>query len=280
MNICIFGKHGQLGSELTTQLDKQGISYKAFSSQECDVTDHKKMQEILTEIRPTHVINATAYNLVDKAEGEGKDAAYAINHLAVEAMAHFSHDLHARLLHVSTDYVFDGKKDTPYTEEDTASPLSEYGKSKRAGEEATLLFPAHAVFRTSWLFGKGQQNFIYKFLQNVQNNPGVLKATYDEVSVPTSTEALAHCIINSIKEGYSGLFHGTCSGSASRADWARSILKAKGLERALEEVSIRSWNLPATRPTYSVMSNAKINGFLKNPLPHWEEELEKYIHFF
>lgn len=280
MKICIFGKNGQLGTELVTQFEKKNIPFAAFGSSECDVTDHKKMRELLTALRPSHIINATAYNLVDKAESDGKEAAYNINHLGVKAMASISHDIKAKLIHVSTDYVFDGEKKTPYTEEDATAPLNEYGKSKRAGEVEVLLYPEHTVLRTSWVFGKGQQNFIYKFLQNVQNNPGVLKATSDEVSIPTSTEVLYECIHALIQESHAGLYHATSSGFASRADWARRILEAKGISREIEEVSITSWNLPAKRPAYSVMSNEKIQSILKRTLPHWEEELEKYIHFF
>lgn len=277
MHIALFGKNGQLGKELQKKMDQAGLPYTAFGAEECDITDYKKVEEILTPLQPTHVINATAYNLVDKAEQEETEIAYAVNHLAVSNMAKVAHSVHARLLHVSTDYVFAGNTTIPLTEEDGALPLSHYGKSKLGGEEAVLSYPEHSAFRTSWLYGDGTQNFIYKFLKNVETNAGVLKGTYDEISIPTSTEVLADILLCAVQKNISGLFHATCGGEASRAEWAREILKIKGIDRMVEELSIQSWNLPAARPHYSVMSNEKIQNALGKKLPHWKEELKRII---
>lgn len=276
MHILLIGKNGQLGKAFEKEFLKRGISYTAAGREECDITDYTALEMLIGSSNATHLINTTAYVLVDKAESDGKEAAYAANRDAPKNMAALAHKYHIKLIHFGTDYVFDGEKETLYTEEDVAHPLNEYGKSKLEGEDAVRTFPEHLVLRTSWLYGDGEQNFIFKFLKNAEQKD-VLSGTVDEISTPTSTRLLVEITFGALEKNLSGLYHAVNSGYCSRADWAREILRIKNLNKAVEDVSITSWNLPAKRPAFSAMSNEKIAQALGLTIPDWREELAEFL---
>lgn len=276
MNILLIGKDGQLGKAFEKECINQNLPYTAIGREHCDITDHEAMDKILGEVKPTHVINATAYNLVDKAQSDGKDLAFAVNAKALEHLADWAHQYKAKLIHFSSDYVFDGKKGHPYTEEDIPNPLNEYGKSKLEGENAVLKYPEHLVLRTSWVYGDGEQNFIHKFLKNAEQKD-ILPGTIDEVSTPTSTRLLVTLTFLGIRKDISGLFHATNSGHTSRADWAREILNIKHLDKTVEDVSLKIWNLPAPRPAFSPLDNTRIATILDIHIPDWKEELKNFL---
>ncbi len=275
MKYLIVGKDGQLGKEFQKKLsDKKTV---ALGHKECDVSNLSQVLEIFQTYKPSVVINCSAYNLVDKAE-EYFVNAFKVNALGVRNLAFASKKYNAFLIHFSTDYVFDGKKeDGLYTEEDKPNPINLYGKSKLTGEkwleEETEDF---LLFRVSWVYGEGKQNFIYKLFQWAENNP-YLKIAYDEISVPTSTRTIVDISLKSLEKGLKGLYHLTNSGYASRYEWAKKVFEIKSIDKFIKPVSSDIFNLPAKRPKFSPMSNRKISSLLNVEINLWDKELEIFL---
>ncbi|MEO2069355.1 MAG: dTDP-4-dehydrorhamnose reductase [Desulfurobacteriaceae bacterium] len=285
MKYLIFGVQGQLGKEfvkwlsegLVKSLNGKLVEWVAVGKEECDISDLDQVLEIFESVKPDVVINCAAYNLVDKAESDYVGA-FRVNALGVRNLAFASRKYKSFLVHYSTDYVFDGKKEgSLYVEEDIPCPLSEYGKSKLTGEEFLREeTDNYLLFRVSWVYGEGKQNFMYKLLSWVKNNE-FLKVSYDEVSVPTSTRTIVEITLKALREGVRGLFHLTNTGYASRYEWAKFFFKVKGINKFIQPVSSEIFNLPAKRPKFSAMSNEKISKVLNVKIPTWEEELEGFI---
>lgn len=183
LRILITGAKGQLATEFIQTFESKGVDHKAFSREELDITNLSLLLKVLEDLKPTHVINCAAYNLVDKAETEPTDA-YKVNAVGAYNLAIACAEIGAVLVHYSTDYVFDGKKEAPYVEEDQPNPLNEYGKSKLLGERLIQQTDRYLIFRTSWVYGRGKQNFLYKLTQWSQSQE-YLRIACDEFSVPT-----------------------------------------------------------------------------------------------
>ena len=274
----IVGKNGQLGREFLEELDRLS-NVKVFSvgREECDISNLKQVLEVFSSVKPDIVINCAAYNLVDKAEEDYVNAV-RVNALGVRNLAFASKKFSSFIVHYSTDYVFDGTKlGELYTEEDPPKPINEYGKSKLMGErflkEETEKF---LLFRVSWVYGDGKQNFIYKVL-NWAKDRDYLLISYDEVSVPTSTRTIVDVTLRALDSGLKGLFHLTNSGYASRYEWAKKILELKGIKRLIYPVSSEEFKLPAKRPKFSAMSSSKLEKILDMNISYWDEELENYL---
>jgi dTDP-4-dehydrorhamnose reductase len=222
------------------------------------------------------IINCAAYNAVDAAE-QNADLAYLINAKSVENIASLCKKNGILLVHYGTDYVFDGGKGNLYAEQDVPNPLNVYGKSKLQGEDAVVRSGAtYLLFRTSWVFGNGAQNFIYKLLQWSEKNP-VLRLTSDEVSVPTSTADLVSLTLRSITKGITGLYHATNSDYASRYEWGRYIAKTLSLKSLIVPVPMSYFPSPVNRPLFSAMSNALLEKELGITIPSWQEAVERFI---
>ncbi|HHG73662.1 MAG TPA: NAD(P)-dependent oxidoreductase, partial [Persephonella sp.] len=183
------------------------------------------------------------------------------------------------LISYSTDYVFDGTKENGlYTEEDLPNPLNEYGKSKLTGEKWLLEEnpEKYLIFRTSWVYGEGKQNFIHKLMQWAKDSD-YLKIAYDEISVPTSTRTIVEVSLKAVDQGLTGLYHLTNTGYASRYEWAKKILQIRGIKKFIHPVSKDVFNLPAKRPDFSAMDNGKISRETKVEIKSWDEELETVL---
>ena len=278
MRYLIFGKNGQLGNTFVKYLDNQKKDFVALSHKECDISNLEIVLKAFEEYKPDIVINCAAYNLVDKAESEYWNA-YKTNALGVRNLAFAANKYNSYLITYSTDYIFDGSKENGlYTEEDTPNPLNEYGRSKLTGEKWLLEenIKKYLIFRTSWVYGEGKQNFIYKLMQWAENNE-YLKIAYDEISVPTSTRTLAYITLKAIDTGVTGLYHLTNSGYASRYEWAKKIFEIKGINKFIYPVSKDIFNLPAKRPKFSAMDNEKISKVLDIEIKTWKEELNNFL---
>jgi len=285
MRYLIFGAKGQLGKEfvkwlnegLVKSLNGKLVEWVAVGKKECDISDLDQVLELFESVKPDIVINCAAYNFVDKAE---KDylSAVKVNSVGVRNLAFASRKYKSFLVHYSTDYVFDGKKEGGlYVEEDVPCPLNEYGKSKLMGEEFLKEeIDSYLLFRVSWVYGEGKQNFMYKLLGWAKDNQ-FLKVSYDEVSVPTSTRTIVEVTLKALRERLEGLFHLTNTGYASRYEWAKLFFKIKGINKFVQPVSSEVFNLPAKRPKFSAMSNEKISKVLNVKIPTWEEELERFV---
>ena len=269
MRAFIFGSKGQLGRAFAKRFEKEGWEYLGADSDELDVTNPMHVAEVLSIYRPGLIINCSAYNQVDLAEKDRKTAmdvnAYALRSIAMEAKK-----FETTLVHFSTDYVFDGTKKAPYTEQDKTNPLNVYGESKLAGEKYALEPMGASVFRLSWLYGDGKQNFIYKVRQWAEKE-GPLKIADDEISVPTYTEDVVDAVMAAMQRGLSGLWHLPNSGVCSRYEWAKEILRLAGIKKEIIPAKMADFNTAAKRPGYSAMSNAALCCELGIKIPDWRD---------
>ena len=277
----ILGANGQLGSEFIKTLDREGKDYIGVGHGMCDVASLSQVIEVFDKFRPQITINCTAYNLVDRAEQEYHKS-YETNALGVKNLAYLCKKYGSYLITYSTDYVFDGTKEGGlYTEEDVPCPINEYGKSKLTGERWLIDegINDYLILRTSWVYGQGRQNFIYKLFTWARTNK-YLKISYDEISVPTSTNTIVDITLKAIDRGLIGIYHLTNSGYGSRYEWAKEVLKILGSKIFIYPVSKDTFNLAAKRPGFSAMSNEKIIMDLNVDIPKWEEELANFMRNF
>lgn len=276
MKILITGGKGQLGMEFQRSLEKYGYEVAALDREYLDVSDSDSVKKTFSVEKPDIVLNCSAYNFVDKAE-EDFDAAFKVNALGVRNLAFACKRSNTLLVHYSSDYVFDGKKEDFYVEEDEPGPINSYGKSKLLGEnflkEDTENF---LLFRVSWVFGEGKQNFLYKLLEWAKKTR-TMKVVYDQISVPTYTRDIVSLTMLAINKGLRGLYHLTNSGYASRYEVARFFIERLGLDNLLLPVGSDSFPSPAQRPYFSAMSNLKLSKALDVHIPDWKVGIESYV---
>ncbi len=275
--ILITGKNGQLAREFIRKLTEENVEFKALSHEELDIGNLDNVIKTVRELKPTTIINCAAYNLVDKAEEE-YEIAYKTNAIGPENLAIAARETGGFLIHYSTDYVFDGTKENGlYTEDDTPSPVNEYGKTKLEGEKKVKeIGGKYLIFRVSWVYGKGKQNFMYKLTQWAEKMP-FLKVVCDEFSVPTSTETIVDISLKALKEELTGLYHLVNSGYTSRFEWARLTFKLLKKEKFIRPVTSDAFKLPAKRPGFSPMSNERLSKLLNVQIPAWEDALKRFI---
>jgi dTDP-4-dehydrorhamnose reductase len=277
VKVLITGANGQLATEFQTYLEKREPRQAvALGREQLDVSDSRMVSEALAYYKPDMVLNCSAYNEVDKAETD-YNAAYQVNASGVKNLAAACKNNNALLVHYSTDYVFNGTKEGFYTEDDSTGPINKYGESKLAGEEMLVTEADNfLLFRVSWVFGPGPQNFFYKLSEWAGRN-NVLKIVSDQVSVPTGTEDIVITTMRAVKEGVRGLFHLTNSGYASRYEVARYYAEKCGFRNLILPVSSDFFPAAARRPYFTAMSNVKISGALSCGIPDWRDAVDRYI---
>jgi dTDP-4-dehydrorhamnose reductase len=287
MNIILFGKNGQLGWELERSLPVLGNVF-ALDRATLDVCNPNAIQQTLRELKPGLVINASAYTDVDRAEKE-PELAMKINALAPGIMAEMSRTLGAVFIHYSTDYVFNGRQSTPYTENDRTDPLNVYGESKWMGEEnIKQAGNAYLILRTSWVYGLRGNSFVNKVLGWARKN-STLRIVDDQVSSPTWARMLAQItslllaqnqenLYQNIHE-QCGIYHLAGSGYTSRYEWAKQILandprRAEQMVQAIEPARSTEFPTPATRPLFSVLDCTRFEKTFGLRLPAWDSTLK------
>ncbi|OKH20402.1 dTDP-4-dehydrorhamnose reductase [Hydrococcus rivularis NIES-593] len=286
--ILVTGIHGQLGQELKQTLAPLG-EVIGVGRETMDLTQANAIRQAIAEAKPDLIVNAAAYTAVDKAETE-VELANTINAIAPAIMAQECQKLGVTLLHVSTDYVFDGKKNTPYVEEDSPNPLSAYGKSKLAGEAAIAqACQSHIILRTAWVYGTyGKGNFV-KTMLRLGKEREEIRVVADQVGSPTwaldIAQAIAKLVLSSDKmsEATRGIYHFTNSGVASWYDFAIAIFEeARQLGfplkiRQVVPITTAEYPMPAKRPAYSVLSSQKISAILGSHPPYWRDSLRQML---
>jgi len=278
VRVLVTGASGQLGYDITALLRDQSIDVIAMDRQQLDLAQPGQMAGQLRAVAPDWIINCAAWTAVDDAEQETQQA-FAINRDAVREMTACVDEMGARLLHISTDFVFSGQSHRPWREDDPTGPLGVYGRSKREGELAVLASPGrHIVLRTSWLYGAHGNNFV-KTMLRLASERDELKVVEDQTGSPTWTRDLAQVLPVLMQNNASGLYHFANAGETSWYGFACAILeeaRAQGFELRASRVmpiATADFPTPASRPVYSVLSTEKIQGLLPTPIRDWRSAL-------
>lgn len=284
MRVMTTGANGQLGRALYAILkDKPEVTLIStgsvanetiFPIEPLDITDEKMVMSFVQEKKPDVIINCAAYTEVDSCETEEEKAA-RINALGPANLAKASKAVDAKLVQISTDYVFDGTATSPYQEMDETSPVSAYGRTKLAGEKAVQEeWDKVFIIRTAWLYGDGN-NFVKTMLQLAKTH-SELRVVNDQFGTPTTAVELAKMIWYLVQTERYGIYHGTCEGSTSWYEFAKEIFRVFGKDVTVHPVSTKEYNAKANRPGYSVLENHKLNSETDYRMKEWKEAFYDY----
>ncbi|EPH99602.1 dTDP-4-dehydrorhamnose reductase [Enterococcus faecalis 13-SD-W-01] len=275
--ILLTGGNGQLGTELCHLLDEKEIEYVSTDAHQLDITDAEKTMEYITTLKPDFIFHCAAYTAVDKAEDEGRELDEKINVDGTRNVALAAKEAGSKLIYISTDYVFDGKKkDSEYQVDDQTNPLNEYGRTKLLGEQAVQeILEDYYIVRTSWVFGVYGHNFVFT-MQKLAETRDQLTIVNDQFGRPTWTRTLAEFMVYLVQEKAPyGIYHLSNDNSCSWYEFAKEILK-DNTNVTVSPVTSEEFPQKATRPQYSVMdlSKAKNLGF---SIPTWQEALAQML---
>ncbi|SRR5690606_31217253 len=280
MVILVTGANGQLGQALQ-KVSKGffGGEFIFMDSKTLDITDKKNCESIFEQLNPDFCINCAAYTAVDKAEAE-PEAAHKINVLGVKNLSESCQKYRSTLIHLSTDFVFDGEKHTPYTESDATNPKNVYGKTKLEGEqEIQKTLEQYFIIRTSWVYSQFGHNF-YKTMLRLASERDTLNVVNDQIGTPTNANCLAQAIVQIIQQvkGDSqpkyGIYHFSNEGTCSWFDFAHKIFELNNIEIDLKPIPTSAYPTPATRPKYSVLDKSKIKNTFGISIKSWHVALE------
>lgn len=276
MRILVTGAAGQLGYDVCRVLAERRMEYRGMPSWELDVTDQDAVRKTLAAFRPDGVINCAAYTKVDQAEDEPEEC-WAVNADGVRNLALGCREAGAKLLHISTDYVFSGDGTHFYSPDDDVNPQSVYGKSKLAGElAARSILEKCFIVRTSWAFGRSSLNFVKTLLRLAQTRTEV-SVVCDQVGSPTATADLALLLCDMVAADRYGAYHATNEGVCSRVEFAKEIFRLAGKNVRVNAVSTSEYPARAARPLNSRMSKDKLEKMGFHRLPPWQDALERYL---
>ena len=284
MNILVTGAYGQLGSEIKLQTGKYpGLNFFFTDVDSLDITDGEAVQKYFSENKLDAVINCAAYTAVDKAETD-QQTAYKINAIAPGILAANAAKSGAMMIHISTDYVFDGNASEPYVETDKVDPQGVYGQTKLEGENKVQQEnPDALIIRTSWLYSTFGNNFV-KTMLRVGKERGELKVVFDQVGTPTNAADLATIILQIIeksklnsKDFVPGIYHFSNEGVTSWYDFALAIFELSGVKCKVVPVVSEEYPTPTKRPHYSVLNKSKIKNTFGIEIPYWRDSLQLCI---
>lgn len=279
VKILVTGATGQLGSELAV-LSSNYAQYEWIFADRTQITlDDLNILELqINQIQPDVIFNCGAYTAVDKAETE-KEQAFTINHLAVELIAQYTRENNAKLIHISTDYVFEGSSSVALNEEEETNPINVYGASKRAGEIACLKEnPNSIIIRTSWVYSKFGNNFV-KTMQRLMKEREVINVVNDQIGSPTYAADLAQVMIAILEfpEWIPGIYNYSNEGEISWYEFALNIKECGGYNCNVGAIPSASYPTPAKRPAFSLLDKSKIKKVYAVDIPNYKESLKKYL---
>lgn len=282
MKVAVIGANGQLGLDVIAEFQKAEEETMGFTHTEIDISSLDSTRRVLTSIEPNLIVNTAAMHHVEKCEKDPLRA-YEVNALGAKNLSIMARELDAKLLHISTDYVFDGLKKSPYVESDQAAPLNVYGKSKLAGEELVReAAEKYFIVRTSALYGKnpcrakGGKNFVDLML-TLAAVRSEIRVVDDEVVSPTSTTVLARQIVDLSRTDHYGLYHATAEGCCSWYEFARTIFEATMTKVNLKIAGPNEFPTKVPRPKYSVLENQKLKELGLNCFSSWQDGLQVYL---
>jgi len=286
MKILVIGKNGQLGRSIQKFISKfNHHEFTLTGREELDLSSSESISKYFnTNSNFDVIVNCAAFNGVDRAEEEA-DLADQVNHLAVKKLAEFANSQNAKLIHISTDYVFDGKNESPYLESDNPNPINVYGKTKLLGEKASLKIMSNnaIIMRTSWVFSEFGNNFL-KTMMKLGSEKNDINVVSDQIGSPTYASDLAEAILHIIsnnnfnkKSFPTEVFHFSNIGETSWSDFAKEIFKLANLNCKVTPISSDQYPTPAIRPKNSTLSKDKITNHFKLQVPSWQKSLKECL---
>ena len=275
MKVLIVGAYGQLGSEVSKKLS---LSYEIvqLGSKELDIGNEERVLEVIKSIRPVYIVNCAAYNNVNQAE-VCKELARYVNEIGVYNLAKASELVQATLVHISTDYVFNGEKRVPYVETDIAEPINAYGLTKYNGEQFVQdICQRYIIIRTAWLYSQKENNFVHTVMKIGQEKKQ-LRVINDHIGSPTNVEELANVIEQLMSKGGQGIYHCSGNGMCSWYEFAKKIIQLSNIDCFVEPISAREYKELAPKPAFSVLRNLKLEETIGDPMKNWEDSLETFF---
>ena len=276
--ILVTGCNGQLGNEIKVLSHKYPqYSFVLTDYEELDITNASDVDRFMGKLKPAYVVNCAAYTAVDRAESE-EAKALLLNGEAPRILAQACKKVGAKLIHVSTDYVFDGNNHTPYFETDEVNPVSAYGRTKLVGERAVLESGVGMVIRTAWLYSSFGNNFVKTMLRLSASKPEI-GVVGDQVGTPTYANDLASAILSIVESGkfVPEIFHFTNEGVCSWYDFAHEIVKKSGNACVVRPITTAEFGSQTSRPCYSILSKKKIRDTYRLSIPHWRDALNRCL---
>lgn len=274
MKILVTGANGQLGREIQKQFGSQH-ELILTDIDSLDITSHNQVRELFTQVKPQAVVHCAAYTNVDGAEAD-YDGAFKVNVVGSQNLASQCLEHQARMVYVSTDYVFDGNTDKAYYEFSMTNPQSVYGKTKLLGEEIVQkILARHYIVRTAWLYGDGN-NFVKTMLKLAQEKDS-LQVVNDQIGSPTNTKDLANTIFRLLATDAYGTYHASCNGQCSWYDFATKIFALKGIAIPVKPVPTEAFPRPAKRPQHAVLRNYMLEMTIGDTMRDWEDALKEYL---
>jgi dTDP-4-dehydrorhamnose reductase len=282
MKVAVIGGNGQLGRDVSSAFSAEGYAVTSLTHEDLEISSLESVRTSLGALRPEVLVNTAAFHNVDKCEAE-PGLAFAMNGIGARNLAQVTEETGATLLHISTDYVFDGQKDTPYVEEDLPVPLNVYGNTKLSGEFfVRSTNPRHFVVRTSAIYGenpcraKGGLNFVELMLK-LSKERKELRVVDDEFVTPTPTAQIAQQLVALSRSSDYGLYHATAEGSCSWYEFAAAIFELTKTNIQLEPAKPGEFPAKVPRPKYSVLENQALKSRSLNVFSHWKDGLENYL---
>lgn len=276
MKILITGGQGMLGSALHRLCQEQNIPAIPLEKKDADVRSFEQLKKSILEHKPTHIINSAAYTNVDLAETE-KELAFAVNATGAQNLAKICWEQNIKLLHLSTDYVFDGENEQPYLETSSINPLSVYGKTKAQGEMwVQEENPKAQIVRLQALYGENGSHFVQTML-NLSQKYSEIQVVNDQFTSPSYTRHIARALLELLNISSAGIFHLHNQGNCSWYDFATEIFRLKNLETQVIPVQTDHFPRPAPRPLNSHLSMNRWNELNLEALPHWKQALQEYL---
>jgi dTDP-4-dehydrorhamnose reductase len=274
--VLITGVHGQLGRTMARVCADRDIEYEGRDIDTLDIGDAAAVTRWIETSRPSGVINCAAYTAVDDCETD-EESALTVNGTAVGHLATACDAVGARLVQISTDYVFAGDNDRPYREDDPVAPISAYGRTKLRGEELAMAARRHLVVRTAWLYGRGGRNFVEAIRTQIAGGAETLRVVADQRGSPTFCDDLAEAVLDLLSAEADGVVHAVNTGESTWHGFAVAIASLLGSDIDVLRVTSDEVPRPAPRPAYSVLDTARLSGILGRPMPAWENALARYL---
>ena len=274
--VLVTGVHGQLGRALASVCAERGIDFEGRDIDTLDIGDAAAVTEWIRTSKPYAVINCAAFTAVDDCESDEQSAS-RVNGTAVGHIAKACNKVDARLVQISTDYVFAGDGDRPYTEDDPVAPVSAYGRTKLRGEELAAEARHHLVVRTAWLYGHGGRNFVEAIRGQIESGTESLKVVADQRGSPTFCDDLAETVLDLMDAEIYGMVHAVNTGETTWHGFAVAIANLLGKDVEVQRVQTGEFPRPAPRPAYSVLDTSRLSVALGHSMPPWEDALARYL---